>query len=82
MFSNKDFEKLWFLYRSEGKPKNIFIETFCSKNGIPYAQFNTWVQEYAQVYNCGYFLLLEIVKNKFHRDPYNGDVFISNHTPI
>jgi hypothetical protein len=28
--------------------------------------------------------LLEIVKNKFHRDPYNGDVFIfmSNHTPI
>ena len=33
---------------------------------------------------CGYFRLLEIVKNKFHRDPYNGDVFIfiSNHTPI
>ncbi|MCI1683196.1 MAG: hypothetical protein LKI39_11645 [Bacteroides sp.] len=42
MFSNKDFEKLWFLYRTEGEPKNISIETFCSKNGIPYAQFNTW----------------------------------------
>lgn len=42
MISSKDFQKLWFLYQTEGAPKNITIEAFCQSYGIPFAQFNTW----------------------------------------
>ncbi len=24
MFSEKDFERLWFLYKTEGEPKGVF----------------------------------------------------------
>ncbi len=29
MYSSSDFEKLWFLYKSEGEPKGISINSFC-----------------------------------------------------
>ena len=40
MFSNSDFEKLWFLYKTEGEPKGISINFFCVDQGVPYNQFN------------------------------------------
>ena len=36
MFSSKDFEKLWFLYQTEGVPEEESINSFCEKNGVPY----------------------------------------------
>lgn len=42
MFSNKDFEKCWFLYQSEGLPHNMSIEEFCLKQGVPVNEFNKW----------------------------------------
>ena len=30
MFSEKDFERLWFLYKTEGEPKGVSIN---AKNG-------------------------------------------------
>ena len=29
MYSNSDFEKLWFLYKTEGEPKGISLNSFC-----------------------------------------------------
>ena len=30
MFSEKDFERLWFLYKTEGEPKGVSINSFVS----------------------------------------------------
>lgn len=45
MISTKDFEKLWFLYQTEGVPKGLSINTFCENNGINYETFNTWFKK-------------------------------------
>ena len=42
MYSSSDFEKLWFLYETEGEPKGISINSFCLIQGVPYRDFNTW----------------------------------------
>lgn len=42
MFSEKDFERLWFLYRTEGEPKGVSINSFCISNNIPYTAFYDW----------------------------------------
>lgn len=42
MKSTKDFETLWFRYKTEGEPKNISINQFCMQNGVQYTQFNKW----------------------------------------
>ena len=45
MYSNSDFEKLWFLYKTEGEPKGISINSFCVSQGVPYNQFNDWFRK-------------------------------------
>lgn len=45
MFSEKDFERLWFLYKSEGEFKGIFINSFCISNNIPYTAFYDWFKK-------------------------------------
>lgn len=45
MYSNSDFEKLWFLYKTEGEPKGISLNSFCSSHGVPYTRFNTWFRK-------------------------------------
>ena len=45
MFSNSDFEKVWFLYKTEGEPKGISINSFCISQGVPYNQFNDWFRK-------------------------------------
>ena len=45
MFSNSDFERLWFLYKTEGEPKGISINSFCVNQGVPYNQFNDWFRK-------------------------------------
>lgn len=42
MYSSSDFEKLWFLYKTEGEPQGISINSFCLTQGVPYRDFNTW----------------------------------------
>lgn len=39
MFSEKDLERLWFLYKTEGDPKGVSINSFCISNNIPYTTF-------------------------------------------
>ena len=45
MYSNSDFEKLWFLYTTEGEPKGISINSFCVSQGVPFNQFNDWFRK-------------------------------------
>ena len=45
MYSNSDFEKVWFLYKTEGEPKGISINSFCVSQGVPYDQFNDWFRK-------------------------------------
>lgn len=40
MESTTDFEKLLFLYKTEGK--NMSIESFCVNNGVNYRSFDKW----------------------------------------
>ena len=42
MYSTKDFEKLWFRYKTEGEPTGQSIERYCMKMGVPYKQFEKW----------------------------------------
>ena len=51
MISNSDFEKAWFLYKTEYEPKNVSVNAFCISKGIPYRDFNTW---YVSVRNVGH----------------------------
>ena len=32
MYSASDFEKLWFLYKTEGEPKGISLSSFCASH--------------------------------------------------
>ena len=45
MYSASDFEKLWFLYKTEGEPKGISINSFCVSQGVPYNRFNDWYRK-------------------------------------
>ena len=44
MFSEKDFERLWFLYKTYNKPKGVSINSFFSNN-IPYTVFYDWFKK-------------------------------------
>lgn len=45
MFSEKDFERLWFLYKTEGEPKGVSINSFCICNNIPSTAFYDWFKK-------------------------------------
>lgn len=40
MCSESDFEKLWFMYRTQDKPKEVFINKFYVINNVPDKVFN------------------------------------------
>lgn len=45
MISSKDFEKLWFLYQTDGAPNGISINKFCIQRGVPYNEFDKWYRK-------------------------------------
>ena len=45
MYSSKDLERLWFLYKTEGEPKGTSINQFCVSNNVPYTVFNDWYRK-------------------------------------
>ena len=45
MFSEKDFERLWFLYKTEGEPNGVSINSSCIGNNIPYTAFYDWFKK-------------------------------------
>jgi hypothetical protein len=40
MYSSSDFEKVWFLYKTEDEPKGISINAFCENQGVPDEHLN------------------------------------------
>ena len=45
MYSASDFEKVWFLYKTEGEPKGISFNSFCVNQDVPYNKFNDWFRK-------------------------------------
>ena len=45
MISNSDFEKAWFLYKTEYEPNNVSSNDFCIRKGLPYTEFNKWFRK-------------------------------------
>ena len=45
MYSASDFEKLWFLYKTDGAPQGVSINDFCLRQGVPYNEFNKWFRK-------------------------------------
>jgi hypothetical protein len=45
MLSSTDFQKVWFLYQTEGAPKGISINSFCVNHGVPYNEFEKWYKK-------------------------------------
>ena len=44
MFSEKDFERLWFLYKTEGEPNGVSINSFCIGNKLPSRRNDGWLR--------------------------------------
>ncbi len=42
MYSSEDLDKLWFLYKLEGQPKNLSLESFSLQLGVSYQAFYNW----------------------------------------
>ena len=45
MCSESDFEKLWFMYKTQGEPKGVSINKFCVINNVPYKALNNWFRK-------------------------------------
>ena len=45
MFSSDDFERFYFLYQTDALPKGLSIQSFCSKNKVPYNLFSKWYKD-------------------------------------
>ena len=44
MYSSKDLERLWFLYKSEGYPKGVSINSFYMFNNVLYSVSMTGIR--------------------------------------
>lgn len=40
MCNEGDFKKLWFIYKTQGKPKGVSINKFYMMNNAPYKVFS------------------------------------------
>ncbi|NDV81541.1 hypothetical protein [Bacteroides sp. 51] len=45
MYSDSDFEKLWFLYKTDGQSRGVSINAYCSMQGISYKLFYDWLRK-------------------------------------
>ena len=45
MYSSKDLERLWFLYKTVGEPKGVSINSFCVFNNVSYTVFYDWYKK-------------------------------------
>ena len=45
MYISKDLERIWFLYKTEGEPKGVSINSFFVSNNVPYTVFYDWYKK-------------------------------------
>ena len=45
MCSESDFEKLWFMYKTQGEPKGVSINKFCMVNNVSYKASTEWLRK-------------------------------------
>jgi hypothetical protein len=70
MTSSTDFQKLWFLYKTEGAPNGISINDFCLSRGVTYSEFEKWykknMQSIAEVQVRKYRYKINLKKMRYH----------------
>ncbi|MCF2690402.1 hypothetical protein I6E64_15265 [Bacteroides fragilis] len=79
MYSSSDFEKLWFLYKTEGEPKGIQTRDGLDirKNNLDYFGLKNFY--YLPTFHdmrCKAPRVSEIIRSRYYRDPLQGDVYI------
>ena len=45
MYSSSDFERLFIRYKAETMPEGESIQSFCSRNKVPYNLFHKWYKD-------------------------------------
>lgn len=67
MYSASDFEKLWFLYKTEGEPKGISLNSFCASHGVSFNPSEGMSPEEMNRYIQFLFHQLEEIKEELRR---------------
>lgn len=42
MYTSEDYERFYIRYQAEAMPRGESMQSFCSKNKVPYNLFNKW----------------------------------------
>lgn len=45
MYSSEDLERFYFQYQTEAVPHGMSLQSFCSKNNVPYNIFYKWYKD-------------------------------------
>lgn len=45
MYSSEDLERFYFQYQTEAVPHGVSLQSFCSKNNVPYNIFHKWYKD-------------------------------------
>ena len=45
MYSSEDLERFYFQYQTEAVPHGMSLQSFCSKNNVPYNLFYKWYKD-------------------------------------
>lgn len=45
MYSSEDLERFYFQYQTEAVPHGVSLQSFCSKNNVPYNLFHKWYKD-------------------------------------
>ena len=45
MYSSEDLERFYFQYQTEAVPHGMSLQSFCSKNNMPYNIFHKWYKD-------------------------------------
>ncbi len=89
MYSSEDLERFYFQYQTEALPHGESLQSFCVKNKVPYNIFQTggvmlsvtglnhfyYVRDFTDM-RCKHSRVLSIIRERLHREPRDGDVFI------
>ena len=44
MYSSEELEKFYFDYQTEWMPRGMSIQTYCSRNNVPYKLLDRWIK--------------------------------------
>ena len=76
MYSSEDLERFYFQYQTEALSHGESLQSFCLKHKVPYNIFQKWYKDNFTDMRCKHSRVLSIIRERLHREPNDGDVFI------